>query len=709
MRSLSLPDYGSNEWASIPQAHRNEIRQILRVIAEAPERGRTAYLERAAQDVGISFPTLRTKFYAIQNGGHWTVLIDKRQIVTTRAKANRTASLPFINHLLKLVENNKRCSAPAIKGLYRSWRVRDKIIPGYEDWPGWPKMPDGWSMRNLAKIIKRETNLAAMRSVRIGTSSKTNPYLTTVLTSRTKLWPGAIVQLDDQWHDNYVTLGTGKNLQVVRALELGALDVFSAHRFHWGCKPRRRRENGSMENIGGKDARLFVGGLMHRFGHSPMGTMLMVEHETMSISEDIERILYDSTRGMLRVDRQPIEGKQAALSGFWSGSEGGNFRAKACLESTHNLIRNDAGSLPMQTGSFSSGIQTPVNTARQLAYIERIMRDVMAKVPHRAHLLRLPTLDFHSQFIPFLTDYYHFGLASRTDHNLEGWEALNHVITEYTAAPGSDHWMNEAEFLKLPEDSQLILTSAIRSAPAKWSRRRRLSPLEVWNRRPDFCPLGPAVICEILTKDLAREVTAFRGFLTFQDEDFAPEPLIYTARFISGPRRGNEIGHGEKVLMFANPYNDETALAVDGQGRFIGELPLYERITTINRDAFNAGVPFDVRPEIRSEELKRAAGEKHSRIADILEPVRIRHTQEVSEARDLREHNRRVLSGEPVTPDEIHQSRVAAGQQAHRTAAANRLQTHGNAFDSDASYQPDAEIRSAWDDLPDDAPLPDAF
>lgn len=705
--SLSLPDYSSNEWASIPQAHRNEIRQIMHVISDAPERGRTAYLEKSAEALGLSYATLRTKFYLIANGGHWTCLIDKRKLVTVRAKENRTASLPFINHLLKLAEDNKRCSAPAIKSLFRAWRVRDKIIPGYEEWPGWPKMPEGWSPRNLTKIIKRETNLAAMRSIRVGTSSKTNPFLTTVLTSRAKLWPGAIVQLDDQWHDNYVTLGSGKNLQVVRALELGALDLFSAHRFHWGCKPRRRRENGKMENIGGKDARLFIGGLMHRFGHSPQGTMLMVEHETMAISEDIERVLYDSTRGMLRVDRQPIEGKQAALSGFWSGSEGGNFRAKACLESTHNLIRNEAGSLPMQTGSYSSGIKGPVTTDRQLAYIERVMRDVMAKVPHRANLLRLPTLDFHSQFIPFLTDYYHFGLACRTDHNLEGWEALNHIITEYTTAPGSEHWINESEFLDLPNDSQLILTSAIRSAPAKWSRRRRLSPVEVWNRRPEFCPLGPAVICEILTRDLAREVTAARGFLTFQDEDFAPEPLIYKARFSSGPRRGHEIGHGEKVLMFANPYNDETALAVDAHGRFLGELPLYQRVTSINPDAFNAEVPFDIRPEIRSEELKRAAGEKHARIADVLEPVRIRHADQVTEAQALREHNRRVVTGAPVTPEEIHQAHVAAGQQGARTAAANRLQGHGEATDWD-TYQP-ADTPNIWDSLPDDEPLPDAL
>lgn len=652
-----IPDFNSHEWASIPGDHRTQILQILDIISAAPQRGRTAYLMEKAKEVGLEFPTLRTKFYTITNGAGWHALIDKRQLVTARANSNRTNSPLFINHLLKRVEDNKRKTSPAIKGLWRSWRVRDQVIPGYEEWPGWPKLPDGWSKRNLLRIVKENTNLAAMASIRIGTSSKTNCFLPTVLTSRTQLWPGAIIQLDDQWHDNYVTLGTGKNLQVVRALELGALDLFSAHRFHWGSKPRRRRENGTMENIGGRDARLFVAGLLHRFGHSTRGTMLMVEHETMSISEDIERTLYDATRGLLRVDRQPIEGKQAALSAYWSGSEGGNFRAKACLESTHNLIRNDAGALPMQTGSYSSGIKGPVTTERQRLYIQRILASVLEKNPHRAHLLRLPTLDFHSQFIPFLTDYYDLGLAWRTDHQLEGWHELNHIVTEYTMKPGSGMWLSESEFLSLPDESRLALSGAIRSAPAQWLQRRSLAPVEVWNRRGEFQRPGAAVICQILTADLAREVTAARGFLTFQDEEFAAVPLVYTARYISGPRKGEEISHGEKVLMFANPYDDGFAIVTDAKQRFLGELEIYDRLTPINVHAFQTDAPFDIRPEIRSQELKEAAGVKHSRIADILEPVRIRHTQQVQEAQDLREHNRSVINGLPATPQEVIQAR----------------------------------------------------
>lgn len=320
---------------------------------------------------------------------------------------------------------------------------------------------------------------------------------------------------------------------------------------------------------------------------------------------------------------------------------------------------------------------------------------------------RLPTLDFHTQFYPFLLDYYQFGLNGRTDHDLEGWQALGHVINEYTTIPGSGHFFDEETFLKLPMPSQIAIRSAAQDDPSAWSRRRNLSPGEVWDRRPKFLPIPPTVLCDMLGSDLAREVTARRGFLEFSDQAIACDPLIYQARFISGPRHGREIPHGEKCKMFVLPFDDATAIIVDAKDRYLGEVPLYKRVLPIDPDVFGSDAPFESRPDIRSHDLQKAAGEKHSRIADILEPSRILHADRVQDARNLREHNRRVISGEPVTEAE---RRAAGALQAPVTAAANRLQKHGQPIDWD-NYQPDTdtEIRAAWDDLPDDVPLPDAL
>ena len=710
MKLIQYPDFSSPEWEAVPGPHRTEIMTMLRMFEAAPASGVVAWLAEQAAVLGVEFPTLRTKYYALKNnGGDWKAIVDKRKACSNRAELSRNRHPHFVAALCKMVEANKRKTSPAFRALKTRWHQRRDAIPGYEDWPGWPQLPAGWSSRNLTKIVAEAENLARVTSIKIGTSSKSNPYLPTVLTTRVGLWPGAVIQLDDVWHDNWVTFGKART--PARVIELGALDLFSANRFHFGAKPRRLAETGKWETIRATDMRMFLAGLFHRTGYSPQGCMLMSEHQTAKVSEDIARTLYDSTRGMIRVDYQPIEGKQAALCGFWSGTEGGNFRAKACLESTHNLMHNDLAALAMQTGSPSSGLAAPVTTDRQLAYMVRILKSVLAKVPHRTELLRLPALDFHSQFYPFLVDYYEFGLNGRTDHDLEGWEMLGHVINEYTTIPGSGQFFSEQTFLQLPAPSQVAIREAARLDPAAWSRRRNLSPNEVWNARPKFLPIPPVALCDILGGDLAREVTARRGFLEFSDAEISPAPLIYQARYSSGPHAGREIPHGEKVRMFVLPFDDAAAIVTDAQERYLGEVPLYQRVVSIDPAAFHTTQSFDARPEIRSVELRDAAGEKHSRIADILEPSRILHRPEVEAARDLRAHNARVVSGAPVTPEELAAARSAAALQGQRTAAANRLQGHGTATDWD-HYQPetdDPEIRSAWDDLPEEIELSDAL
>ncbi len=688
--TILTPDYGSDLWADIPGDHRAEIRALIDLFSAAPPRGLTTWLKQQATAIGTTYSNLKAKYYALRNnGGDWTVLIDRRRADAMPAPAAATREPRFVSHLLTLVETHQRKNAPAFRELRRQWKSRRQIIPGYETWEGWPQTPAGWSDRNLADIVASETDKARLRSIRVGTSSKTNPFLPHVLTTRVGLHPGMVIQLDDVWHDNIVTLG--KKRELVRVLELGALDVFSAHRFHWGAKPRRKLETGSYETLRMADMRFFLAGMFHTTGYSPQGTMLMSEHATAKVSEDIARILYDATRGMIRVDYQPIEGKQAALCGYWSGTEGGNFRAKACLESTHNLIHNDLAALAMQTGSPSSGLQGPVTTDRQIAYIAKIVKDVLEKVPHRIDLLKLPTLDFHTQFIPFLTDYYQFGLGARTDHELEGWEALGHVINEYTALPGSGQWLDERAFLELPPESRAILSAAARTAPMQWSRRRKLSPLEVWNRRPQFQPLPAVVLCDMIGADMAREVTVTRGgFLTFSDQEISADPLTFRARYVKGPHTGREIPYGEKVKMFVFPFDDAaTAIVVDARDRYLGEVPLEIRHLPVNRDAFGSSAPFEARPEIRSPELIRAAGEKHGRIADMLAPARLRHAGPVQEARDLRAHNADVLSGAPVTPEEKALAKQLAVYRAADTRQDNRVAAHAAGIPTD-------ETLDAW-------------
>lgn len=655
MNTLPSPDYSSPRWESLDGETRHEVREMLDLFRTAPDYGITKWMKETAEQLGISYACIRAKFYALKNSnGDWTVLVDGRKDSSIRAAQARARQPHFIAELVTLVEQHQRKNAPAFRALKRRWKARIKPIPGYEDWPNHPEIPHGWTNRNLSRIVKEATNKARLASIRIGTSSKTNPFLPTMRGTRVGLHPGAVIEIDDVWHDNMVTFG--KSRKPVRVLELGALDLFSANRFHFGAIPRLRKsdehgnETQGFHTISGKHMRLFLAGLLHRTGYSPLGTSFMSEGATAKISQDIARILYDCTpsRGMIRVDYQPIEGRQAALSGFWKGTEGGNFRAKACLESTHNLIHNDLSALPMQTGSPSSGLKGPVTTDRIVKYIEGILRDVAKIAPERIDQLQLPTWDFHEKFIPFLFDYYNHGLNARTDHNLQDWEALGHVVSEYTALPGSGQFLSEKQFLSLPEVSRQIIGANAQADPQTWMRRRNLSPNEVWNARPKFLPVPTTALCDILGGDLAREVSSARGFLEFSDQEISPDPLIYTSRYCAGPNKGREIPHGEKIKMFVMPFADVTAIVVDAKDRYLGEVPLYKRVQALDTSAFGTDSPFEERPDMRTPEFFSAAGEKRERIANILEPTRINHASTVQEARDLRAHNNQIIHGDQI-------------------------------------------------------------
>lgn len=649
---LIYPEPNCDLYADCPLDLRVEIKKWMRAFDQADfSIGIGKAITCVAQVMGSSVPTARRHYDNLKaNDWHWTAIVDGRRL--RRLTAGQGAkSREFRNWITALAEGHHRNSAAAWRKFKQMWASRE-AIPGFDDFEGWPKLP--FAQRTFYRIIADETDKRRLRSIRVSTSSKSQNGLAQVFTTRAGLYPGAVYQFDDVWHDNHVTIGNSN--QLCRVIELGVLDLFSGCRFHWGCKPRVRKADGKMENLKEREMRFFVAGVLWNFGVSPQGTRFMVEHGTAALREDVVAILHDSGMG-ITVDRQPIEGKQAALSGYWPGTEGGNFRAKAALESIHNLMHNDMSHLPLQTGSHHSGIQAPVTTERQLRYIEKIMGEVLAKVPHRADLLKLPALDFHSQFLPFLRDYYTFGLNGRTDHNLEAWEKLGFITTEYTTVPNSGQFLTSDQFLALPQESQSLISINAKADPGKWMRRRKLSPNEVWQAgRRDFNRAPAPLICDILGKDLGREVKVKGSYIRFQDLDISPDEMIYQAHAIHLNGAQRPLRDGEKFLAFANPFAPECLFLLDANDRYLGHCMLEQRVTPTDRTG-----------------LMIAASQKAQRNAEILEPVRIRHAEKVNQARHLRDHNRKVIDGDPVTAEEIAEARSESAMKGVRTRRGNAI------------------------------------
>lgn len=692
---LSLPDPHCADYADLSLEARRKVRQWINAFNSADfSQGIGRALHAVAYAMTshgskTSYVTARRKYDAIIATRHWTALADGRS--AQRLNTEATANKEFRSFITALAERHQRNSKAAYRKFLTAWANKEQI-PGFEDFPGYPKPP--FTYRTFARIIQKETDRRKLQSIRIGTTSKTNPNLAQVFGTRVGLYPGAVLQVDDVWHDHLVMVGTDPRPR--RVIELGIMDLFSGCRPHWGCMPRLPEPDGKMRNLRGPEMRQFMAGWLWNFGSHPAGTRIMLEHGTAALPADIIALLSDSGLG-ISIDLQPIEGRQNALLNYWQGSQGGNFRAKASLESLHNLIHNDLSHLALQTGSPSSGLVGPHTTEVKAKWLEATIRAIAEKSPERLHLIRkMGALDFHSQFIPLIRDYYTFGLNSRTDHALEGWEKLGFIRTEYAAAPGSGHYLTNSEFLAMPREAQFAITEAAKHNPSAWTRRRKLSPMEVWNAgRQHLRPAPAPLICDLLGRDLAREVTVKGAYIRFRDKDISPDELIYEARaqFLNGAQR--ELPAGEKYSAMVLPFSPKHLFLLDARDRYVGHCELVQRVTSTDRPALIA-----------------AAGQKAHRNAEIMEPLRVRHAEHTQQEAADKEWNKRLADPKAaVTPEEIHARRVSAGHQATRTAAANRLQDFGTAQDWDDTpvYQTDSEIAAIWETLPEETELPDAL
>lgn len=701
--ALSIPNpFADERFLQLPLEVRDDVRAWVYAFRQgAPKHtNKTKLFDYVAAALStpedpVSASTVRRKYYAIRSEGHWWPLVDKRKLPSP-APNNRTNNREFRTALLGLFEHYKGKGAPAFEELRSCWTYRralpEKVadvsfIPGYEDWASWPQLPAGWSDTNLWKIIRDEQDRATTVAARKGAHSKANKHLGQILTTRIGTHVGTVIQIDDVRHDNFVSVG--KRRIPARVDELGVLDLRSGCRHLWGMFPRTPKDDdpSKVEGIKESSMRLLAAAHFMEFGYHPEGTVALSENATARIIEELARILFDSTGGLIRVEYAPIEKHQALLN-YWGGSEGGNPNAKAHLESIHNPIHNALKCLPGQTGRNRD--ERPSTTDRMIKYHVDTVAKILAMDPERAEsrlaMFRSPFLDFHHEFKPYVEAFYMHGLNGRTDHHLEGWEELGDIITEYTTVPGSGQFLTSEQFAALPGPSKEILLHAIENDPQKWTRRRSRSPLEVFERgRKDLIKLRPEVAIELVGRDNTREQKVNGRYIEFSDQTITPETLIYEA--ILRDEDNREIRHlrdREKVEVFCNPILPDTLRVYNARGQFLGNCSVVKRVKPYSRSALTAGKHWDDRESVMSEEFRDAAKRKAQTNAQTLQPLRIRGANQSREAQELRAHNAKLVDNEAaVTPAEQRE------QLKERTAQRRLSAQQDEADDAFASVEYD--------------------
>lgn len=565
------------EIAALPETVRTEVRRWAEVLGRVtPPVGQA--MIAVGRAMGVSPSTARRKWDAALKSG-WRGLIDRAKA----PESSRSAAIhpATIEHFQKLVAANQRKARPAYRLLVRQF-LGGEPIPGVAADVPRNRLPAGWSYPNLMRHAPTKFELTAFR---IGRSAarQIGPL---VFTTRRDLWVGSHYLFDDMVHDHFVNVLDTR--RTGRPVEFHAVDLASACKFAWGMRVRTENEiTGQMEGLREHQMRALVASVLGQHGyHAQRGTTMVVEHGTAAIREDLEAILHDLTEGKIVVRRSGIEGDPAHV-GQYAGRPKGNFRFKAALESLGNLIHNEMGFLPGQTGlSVDRRPEEMHGLLRANDALVAAFSALAVDRPDLAGMLRFPILS-HRQFLEIAIWVYH-RINDRKDHSLEGWDL--HVRPDET----------------------------------DWTRVRRMSPLEVWQggreRLTRFTAERTAIV---LYRPEAPERTVKGSMITFEDAELSSDELRYDA---------SRWRDGEKFAALLNPYNPAQLYLYDARGRFVGAAPAIVRVDRADDEA-----------------VRRAMGRVNHVLSERLQPVaalgREMAQQRIADAR----HNAEVLAAAEAT------------------------------------------------------------
>lgn len=578
-------------------------------------------LALASAQLGISADTLKRKYYTwIKSGNNIMSLADGRIKTGERASTARTHDPAFLAHWHGLYLACQRNAGAARYLLCKQWKNKE-IIPGYEGWPGWPAIPAGWSKTNLAKLAPKELDRVLMRQgVRAAA-----PLLPQVFATRVEGWAGGVILLDDVWLDILVTDSGAQGIP----LQLGALDYYTGKRLCWGQKLRcKDEESGKNIQLRDSDMRLMLALWGATIGYSRRGTTLVAENGTAAISKDVEDILTRASNGLIKVDRSGITGRKQALTRGHGGRGFGNPRHKAALESWHNLLHNYMCHLLAPRGHNRT---EPEWLAGLVAEEKALLKKAEDLPRERQNMLRhymLTMRQLCDELIKIVQD-----INNRTDHHLEGWEACGFRVTEARLSERSADWtaMDDMD----PRMAEMIVRLA-HDTGDDLIRHRNMSPSEAWDysvSQPgnDLVPLPLWAICDILGKDMARTVKIKGSYIRFRDKSISSEELIYESKICRPDGLLYELPDGA-YSVFVNPFDSKHLFVCDAQYRCMGVASLVQRVSHNDPHA-----------------IEQAMGKVAARRAEQMERVRVVEAPLEASIIAQREHNRRVVEGEPVT------------------------------------------------------------
>lgn len=556
MSTALIPTNEIAEFMLLPATVRADIESWLEELADVTKPIQKSLAAVAAR-MGVSLKTARRKYDAWRKNGRcgaaWRALKNKCKAPDAgQLSLNRE----FIAYWQGLCKQNARKCAPAHREFVRQFKS-GAAIPGIDATVSRKHLPPGYGYDNLMRYEPSKFELTAAR---IGRSASAD-FRPKLSLTRAGMSVGQRYIFDDLWHDFEVYSMSQR--RPMRLLQLHAMDLFAACNFARGLKPRMEDEaTGKSVGLKQNEMLFLVAHVLAEFGFHPDGCVLMVEWGTAAIAEILEKLLFNLTAGRVTVDRSGIEGA-AAFAGQYAGVGKGNFRFKAALESSGNLIHNETANViqfPGQTGS-NSRLNRPEELHGRERHANALIKAMMALPPERAEALRLPFLEVNQA--KWLVEEIMERINQRTEHELEGW--LESGLTTMDFILPDVGTITAKSFLAMPPEKQAVLQSVATPVP------RKMSPREVFDAgRSRLVRLRPEQTAMLLRDVAGREVTVGRDHLiTFEDETISPAPLRFLA---------HHFAPGDKFTAVVNPMSPHTAHLFNARGGWVGVVTAWQTI-----------------------------------------------------------------------------------------------------------------------------------
>ncbi len=576
-------------------------------------------------------------------------------------------------------------------------------VPGYATPP--PDCgkghPVGWSYKTFTRYAPSHYQRTLSRQGRIAADR----LLPSILGTRVGTRYLEVVYFDDQKYDHHIT-AAGFTKPMV-PIGFNALDKLTAYAFQPHIRLRWFDEEADKHRtLTMREFMWYVIHILTTVGYrsDEVGTTLIKEHGTANTWSNqslrtplgfhsFEQAVTSLLDGHVRLDDSGLYNRAVWQELVHGPKPSGNPRFKAPIESFFHIVRNYHLALPGQTGRNVE--ESPEENYGLIAY-ETKLAEKAANLPDTLRAAIRSELFTASEFGWFSQLAYQ-ALNERTDHRIQGWEDCGFVVPAWRwAEDPPDMWRSRDELAAMP---QHLIEHANHQARIDPSLRCpvRLSPADAMRsvcNDPAVRRMSREDAVLLIPIEWAHPVTITPNHsIVIGDTMLSTEPIIYFCELTNTNGRKEYLQPGDKVLAHVNPFDLDSLLIMDQSGKFIGSVI---RSVRNGRDKETLELMF--------RERARLSGNLGARTRHAMSPIAEKRQIDKAANDDLIRKHRLMTEGKPATDPE---RRSAAAMQGQRSAAANRLQSHGSAFD-DGDYSP-AAAPSAFDSLGDEEDLPEAL